>query len=116
LDVRNVFNRVHTISVVAAESKPLYSHILKTIAGEARKNKGSKEAKGLWAQYYHIQQQFAEVKYAYAMTVHCSQGSTIKHVFVNEEDMDILRWNHVERNKLKYVAFTRTSHDLVVFK
>ena len=114
LDVRNVFNKAHTINVVARESMPYYKAVLKSIADSARAAKGSKGVKGIWSMYYSLQQKFADVKYAYAMTVHCSQGSTIKHVYVNEKDLNRLRWNHVERNKLKYVAMTRTSGSLVI--
>lgn len=112
LDVRNAFNKAHTINVVSSESMPYYKAILASIAAKA---KAEKSSKGIWNMYYALQQKFATVKYAYAMTVHCSQGSTIKHVFINEKDINRLRRNHVERNKLKYVAVTRTSHELVMY-
>lgn len=44
--------------------------------------------------------------YAYALTVHKSQGSTYTNVFVDENDLDACREADV-RNKLKYVAFSR---------
>jgi ATP-dependent exoDNAse (exonuclease V) alpha subunit len=44
--------------------------------------------------------------YGYAITVHKSQGSTYTNVFVDEADIDTNK-KHAERNKLKYVAFSR---------
>lgn len=67
-----------------------------------------------WKPYYSMKNKFSYVKYIYAITIHTSQGSTFKNVFVDNNDMNKLRRNHVERNKLKYVAFTRASHRLVI--
>ena len=88
----------------------------------AQKAKNAKELvfstgdkKGSWTPYFSFKNRFAWFKYMYAITVHRSQGSTFKNVFVVNADLDKLRWNHMERNKLKYVAFTRASHRLVIF-
>lgn len=67
-----------------------------------------------WGAYFTFKNRFASVKYIYATTVHKAQGSTFKNVYVDNRDMNILRWSHIERNKLKYVAFTRASHKLVI--
>ena len=40
---------------------------------------------------------------------HNSQGSTFERAYVIERDLNKLTWNDDERNRLKYVAFTRPS-------
>lgn len=78
-----------------------------------------------------------DLKYGYAITAHKSQGSTYETVFVDENNIDNhVRWDsekHVlsrekqklqpltkedvdtERNKIKYVAFSRPSKNVVSF-
>jgi exodeoxyribonuclease-5 len=51
--------------------------------------------------------------YAYALTVHKSQGSTYTNVFVHENDLDNNRVSQ-ERNQLKYVALSRPTTKAVV--
>ena len=47
-----------------------------------------------------------DIDYGYFLTVHKSQGSTYQHVMVIGKDLD-LNWDVEERNKLRYVAFSR---------
>lgn len=47
-----------------------------------------------------------DLDYAYAITVHKSQGSTFDQVFVDLKDIENNK-NPTERNKLTYVAFSR---------
>ena len=63
-----------------------------------------------WAKYYALIEGFAKVDYAYAMTVHKSQGSTFKEVFVDHRDLCLCKLK--ERQKLIYVAVTRPSERL----
>ncbi len=69
-----------------------------------------------WGQYFgfkskHLLMQKVgkvdkDFEYGYAITVHKSQGSTYTQVYVDESDIDNNR-KYTERNKLKYVAFSR---------
>jgi exodeoxyribonuclease-5 len=69
-----------------------------------------------WKDYFAFKEQYSWVKYSYAMTTHKSQGSTVERVYVVERDLNKLTWNDEERNKLKYVAFTRASHILRILQ
>lgn len=52
-----------------------------------------------------------DTKHGYALTVHCSQGSSIPDVFVDEKDLATVK-NKWLRLKLQYVAYSRTSRYL----
>jgi hypothetical protein len=54
-----------------------------------------------------------DLDYGYAITVHKSQGSTYTNVLVNENNID-KNSNPSERNKLKYVAFSRPTQNAYV--
>ena len=55
------------------------------------------------------------MNYAYAITAHKSQGSTYNTTFVLEDDIDV-NSDIVERNRIKYTAYTRSSKKLYVLK
>ena len=65
-----------------------------------------------------------DIDYGYSITIHKSQGSTYDIVFLDEKDTNIIKdkWNHTygkmenrsrERNKLKYVAFSRAKNMVI---
>jgi len=68
-----------------------------------------------WIAYYDFLRQFADVSYAYCITAHKSQGSTYKISFVMEDDID-MNLDVIERNRIKYTAYTRASNKLYVLK
>jgi hypothetical protein len=82
--------------------------ILKTRAVES----GSKDR---WVNYYDFMKKVADVAYNYAITAHKAQGSTYTNVFIIEDDIDANR-NIVERNRIKYTAYTRASKRLFIYK
>jgi exodeoxyribonuclease V len=64
-----------------------------------------------WKAYHDLDLIVCNVKHGYALTVHCSQGSTINNVFV--DDIDIGKCNNsVLRRKLAYVAYSRAKNNL----
>ena len=75
--------------------------------------KGTWEAAGAWKEFFRFQDNFADVNYAYAITCHKSQGSTYVNTFVINSDIDKNK-RIVERNRIKYTAFTRSSSRLIV--
>ena len=59
----------------------------------------------------NVKDPFAEIHYGYAITVHKSQGSTFKNVFIDMSD--ILENNNIsETSKCLYTALTRASSTL----
>jgi exodeoxyribonuclease-5 len=67
-----------------------------------------------WQNYYHIKEQWADLRPIHALTVHKAQGSTYKEVFVDLSDIGRnTRWQECAR--LAYVAVTRASTRLHVY-
>ncbi len=64
-----------------------------------------------WMAFWDYKQLFHDVSYAYALTVHKSQGSTFQDVFVDVPNL-MLNRKVTERNQLYYVAFTRAAKRL----
>jgi exodeoxyribonuclease-5 len=117
IDERNAEQR--TLLVPSFEHRSMFWLEMKRLAGYAKKlvqEMGKTVSKEAWEPYFEFKSKFATLKYAYAMTTHCSQGSTVQNVFVLENDMNKLRWKTEERNKLKYVAFTRAAKRLNVLE
>lgn len=84
--------------------------------------------KSQWRTWHDNRKQFAYVDYAYAMTVHKSQGSTFQNVFLDVSDILADRSDAIvtlptgerqkiyERNQLLYVALTRASNRVFIFE
>ncbi len=65
-----------------------------------------------WDRFFDLRERFARVDYAYATTVHKSQGSTFDTVFVDHRDLQACRGE--EREALLYVAVTRPARRLAL--
>jgi AAA domain/UvrD-like helicase C-terminal domain len=57
-----------------------------------------------WNRYYDLSRMFDDVTYAYGLTVHKAQGSSIDYVFLDTEDMRYCP----DLQKMLYTALTRT--------
>lgn len=70
-------------------------------------------ASNRWAAFYELIEAFVSLRPPYATTVHKSQGSTYKHILAVDAD---IRCNPdpIERNRLRYVAFSRAAERLTV--
>ena len=68
-----------------------------------------------WKYYHQFKTSFVKVQSVYAMTVHCSQGSTFGSVFLDLGDiMRRANSNLLECQQMLYVAATRPSRTLMV--
>jgi hypothetical protein len=66
-----------------------------------------------WRGYYYFLEQFANITYNHAISVHKSQGSTYKESIINVGDLNICK-NVEERQRLFYTAVTRASDLLIL--
>lgn len=109
-----------TVNILVPEysNNRKFMDMIQDIRLKAKRATG-KMRKGLWAQYYMMKSQYLlmekvgeigkDLDYGYACTIHKSQGSTYNTVFVDEDDIDTNN-KSAERNKLKYVGFSRPTH------
>lgn len=66
-----------------------------------------------WLDYYGFLRKYSDVNFAYSITAHKSQGSTYDTVFLMEDDID-MNYNIVEKNRIKYTAYTRASRKVYI--
>lgn len=68
-----------------------------------------------WQEFWSLKSLFADLNYAYCLTIHKAQGSTFQNVFVDMPNT--LRNRNVrERNQLLYVAVTRAAKRLFILQ
>lgn len=111
LDTRNVDtdNRV-TIWVLAEEGRPKYEDELGGRLDVARDTGDARD----WGHFYELKEGLCEVRYAYASTVHKSQGSTFDTVYIDERDLRGFPGGEELQRRLYYVAFTRAARRVCV--
>jgi hypothetical protein len=63
-----------------------------------------------WNYYFDLSRMFDDIGYAYALTTHKAQGSTLDNVFLDFGDMKISG----DRQKLLYTALTRTKTQVLI--
>jgi len=100
------------IDILHEDSESYFFVLANKLKKIAIEKKGKEKS---WIKYYDFIRRFADVSYAYSITAHKSQGSTYTTAFVLEDDIDI-NPNVVERNRIKYTAYTRSSKKLYVLK
>jgi len=100
------------IQILHEDSEMDFKKLANLLKLRAIEKKGKDKS---WLVYYNFLRKYADVNFAYAISAHKSQGSTYNTTFVLEDDID-MNWNIVERNRIKYTAYTRSSRKLYVLK
>ena len=88
-----------TLSILTENSLKLYEEQIKYFASKKQ-----------WQYYFDLSRMFDDVGYAYALTTHKAQGSTIDYVFLDVNDMKRCS----ERQKLLYTALTRAKQQALI--
>jgi exodeoxyribonuclease-5 len=104
LEVLTEDGYIRQLPVLHELSQPDYHRMLGLYAEEKR-----------WREFWDLKNLFADLNYAYCLTIHKAQGSTFQDVFVDVPNTLINR-NVRERNQLLYVAVTRAARRLFVFR
>jgi len=84
---------------------------MKDADSQGEKHRLNRRRKGYWKDYYRLGEDFADVRYCFAQTVHKSQGSTFDTAYVDYRDITKCRGNVTEQ-ALAYVAATRPENRL----
>lgn len=105
----NIDSGIYLIKTIHEDSEKRLAEILSDLATIARQTK-----KGhLWKNFWLLKKSLANIKFAYALTVHRSQGSTYENVFVDCDDI-LKNPNKKEAKKCLYVAVSRPSKRLFI--
>jgi len=102
---------VKEIVIAHESSKKEYRELLKKVKDIAIRARD----KSAWVSYYNIMKWTADVSYNYAITAHKAQGSTYNNVILLEEDLE-LNNTTLERNRIKYTAYSRPTHKLFILR
>lgn len=99
------------IDVIHKDSVAAFNDLLEKAKAKALRTKNTKD----WIVYYDIMKWSANVAYNYAITAHKAQGSTYTNVLLMEEDLDF-NPQIVERNRIKYTAYSRPKNKLYILR
>lgn len=100
LKCRTEENNLVRLLVLHPASAQMFANDSERLAHEAKAN-GK-----LWKKFWAHKDLFHDIKYAYAITAHRSQGSTYENVWVDYQDI-LLNRNRKEAFQCLYVACTR---------
>lgn len=109
--------KVWRLSITLDDSRVVIAQVLHPASFAAfgwKKDELAQEARSegfRWKQYWKFIEAFHQIRYAYAITAHRSQGSTYETVYVDYRDI-LLNRNRQEAVRCLYVACTRPKVDL----
>lgn len=113
LTVTGDFYMAKTFRVIAKEHEQRWKESLKAIADQAKAASGQERSE-LWSLYFRRKDCVGKLQPASALTIHKSQGSTFRHVFLH---WSIDGWGSAptaQQNQLAYVGITRAAESLHV--
>ncbi|NBN88341.1 MAG: DUF2075 domain-containing protein [Proteobacteria bacterium] len=113
LKVTGDFYLAKTFRVIAKEHEQRWKESLKAIADQAKAASG-KDRKELWDLYFYRKDCVGKLQPASALTIHKSQGSTFRHVFLHWSIDGYGSAPTAQQNQLAYVGITRAADSLHV--
>lgn len=100
------------IEILHEDSEAEFQKFANVLRLKAIEKKGADKS---WLHYYNFLRRYADVSYSYSITAHKSQGSTYNTTFVLEDDIN-MNLDVIERNRIKYTAYTRASKKVYVLR
>jgi hypothetical protein len=87
-----------------------FNEALQNIANEANAFKKAgkyKESGQSWGKFWKLKAKYVDIKYAYAYTIHKTQGTTVQEIYINLKDISNNVYDQELLHRLIYVAVTR---------
>lgn len=97
---------IEQIHILHESEELKYSNHMKDIAKAAKAEIESNKRLKKWKEYFSFAENFAQIKYNYAITVHNSQGSTYDNCLVINSDIEYNQ-RQDEKKRIQYTAVTR---------
>lgn len=114
----NAEKKQFVFDILHEDSENEFNKLKQDIANKAKKAEGF-DRKTMWKQFYDLEKKFAQVKHNYCLTCHKAQGSTYDYCISMEWDINENKYgvNSIEeRNRIKYVAATRSRYKLFIVR
>lgn len=109
----NVSNEDQSIVLDIPREEEVLNEILTRISTRAKTETGQ-ERRDAWRQFWTLKRSFHKVRFAYSITAHRSQGSTMYSVYVDTADI-LKNPDQREGTKCLYVAVTRASRSVYTY-
>lgn len=109
-------DKIEEVRVLDRDEERRWSEMQRQFADAAKAQTNDSERKKHWRMFFERQDQIGRIEPASALTVHKSQGSTFRNVFLH---WDIDGWGSApsaQQNQLAYVGITRASESLHVIR
>lgn len=114
LTVSGDFEFRKTFRVIASEHKQRWDETLSAMANQAKQETNDKKRSAFWKMFWRRKDCVGKLQPASALTIHKSQGSTFRHVFLHWSiDVHGSRPT-ADQNQLAYVGITRAAESLHV--
>lgn len=101
------------IHILHESEQNRYETFLKKLSKAAITEVDPSKKRKKWVEYFSFMENFAQVKYNYAITAHNSQGSTYENCFVVSSDINLNKRDD-ERKRILYTAMTRPKKMLYI--
>lgn len=111
--------KVFELAITLDDGKPILARALHPDSERAYTTKltdlaaAARDDRRKWRHYWDFKETFHQLRYAYAITAHRSQGSTYDTAFVNYRDILVNR-DRAEALRCLYVAATRPRKQLIL--
>lgn len=99
------------VTCIIPKHDAVFDAINKKLISEAKLNSGR------WYERFQLKEEISKLQHVFAMTIHTSQGSTFRNVFLDVSDVRKLEYSKPkEMLQMLYVAATRPTHALVLVR